>query len=133
MLPAVERRALEARGHDNDRGDEAISRVTPYLVLAVYILAIATATAKAGTNTNSVRRAICGVFGPYCQQALHVSWCESRWSTSASNGQYLGLFQMGSYARARYGHGNDPWTQAAAAFRYFADSGFTWGPWSCKP
>jgi hypothetical protein len=96
-------------------------------------ITIATVSAHAGTNTQTVKRAICGVFGPYCSQALRVSWCESRWSTSATNGQYLGLFQMGSYARSRYGHGSDAWTQAQAAFRYFADSGYGWGPWSCRP
>jgi len=80
-----------------------------------------------------VRTIICQVFGPYCSQALRVAWCESRYSTWASNGQYLGLFQMGSYARARYGHGADAWTQARAARAYFIDSGRNWSPWSCKP
>jgi len=81
----------------------------------------------------SPRAAICTVFGSYCHQAINVAWCESRLQTTAQNGQYLGLFQMGFNARARYGHGPDPWTQAEAAFRYFADSGFSWGPWQCKP
>ena len=78
--------------------------------------------------------AICDVFGRrYCAQALSVSWCESRHSTSARNGQYLGLFQMGSYARSLYGHGATPRQQAEAAHRYFVDSGRDWSPWSCKP
>jgi len=101
-------------------------------VLIITNVVILTSKALAGS---SVKQVICGVFGPYCQQALAVSRCETggTFSTMARNGQYLGLFQMGSYARARYGHGPDPWTQAEAAFRYFADSGFSWGPWSCKP
>jgi hypothetical protein len=78
--------------------------------------------------------AICDVFGRrYCTQALSVSWCESRHSTTAQNGQYLGLFQMGSYARSLYGHGATPRRQAEAAHRYFVESGRDWSPWSCKP
>jgi len=77
------------------------------------------------------KAAICYVFGSYCSQALAVSWCESRYHITANNGQYLGLFQMGEYARSRYGHGNDALTQSFAAHEYFLDAG--WGPWSCKP
>lgn len=76
---------------------------------------------------------ICKVFGPYCQEALRVSWCESRWYIWAQNGQYLGLFQMGTYARSKYGHGSGAWKQTRAAFRYFVDSGKDWSPWSCQP
>jgi hypothetical protein len=101
-------------------------------VLVVANLVIFTAKALSATGSGA-ERAICGVFGPYCSQALRVAWCESRMRTSAENGQYLGLFQMGDNARRRYGHGPDAWTQSEAAFRYFADSGFSWGPWSCKP
>jgi hypothetical protein len=101
-------------------------------VLVVLNLSILVAKSVAATG-GGAERVICGVFGPYCSQALRVAWCESRMETTAANGQYLGLFQMGFNARARYGHGPDPWTQAEAAFRYFADSGFSWGPWQCKP
>lgn len=79
------------------------------------------------------KNAICKVFGDYCRQALRVSWCESRWYRQARNGQYLGLFQMGSWERATYGHGKDALTQAQAAFRYFVVSGKDWSPWTCKP
>lgn len=80
------------------------------------------------------RAAICDVFGRrYCGQALSVSWCESRHSTTAQNGQYLGLFQMGSYARSLFGHGRTARQQALAAHRYFVVSGRDWSPWSCKP
>lgn len=65
--------------------------------------------------------------------AFNVSYCESRFYTGATNGQYLGLFQMGSYARSRYGHGPSPWTQARAAYRYYVDSGRDWSPWECRP
>jgi len=76
---------------------------------------------------------ICRVFGPYCREALAVSRCESGLSTTAQNGQYLGLFQMGTTARQLYGHGPSALEQAKAAHRYFVDSGHAWGPWSCKP
>jgi len=80
------------------------------------------------------KAAICDVFGRrYCGQALAVSWCESRHRTTAQNGQYLGLFQMGSYARQLYGHGSTPRQQAVAAHRYFVVRGRDWSPWSCKP
>ena len=77
------------------------------------------------------RKAICDVFGNYCRQAVAVAWCESRLSTTAQNGQYLGLFQMGSYARELYGHGSSAIDQATAAHRYFVSSGRDWSPWSC--
>jgi hypothetical protein len=78
------------------------------------------------------RQAICTVFGSYCQEALAVAWCESRLQTSAENGQYLGLFQMGSYERRLFGHGESARDQAAAAHRYFVRSGRDWSPWSCR-
>jgi Lysozyme like domain len=78
------------------------------------------------------RAAICGVFGSYCQEAVAVAWCESRLSTTAQNGQYLGLFQMGSYARQLFGHGDTARDQAVAAHRYFVRSGRDWSPWSCR-
>ena len=77
--------------------------------------------------------AICRIFGRYCGQALRVSWCESRHSTSAQNGQYLGLFQMGSSERRLFGHGHTAHRQALAAHTYFVVSGRDWSPWSCKP
>ena len=80
------------------------------------------------------RKAICAVFGRrYCRQAISVAWCESRHSTSAQNGQYLGLFQMGWSERRLFGHGPTAHKQAVAAHRYFVVSGRDWSPWSCKP
>ncbi len=84
--------------------------------------------AHAGSSNES---AIRSVFGQYGSQAVNVARCESGLRTWAQNGQYEGLFQMGSYARARYGHGSDAWTQARAAFAYFRDSGYSWRPWTC--
>lgn len=78
------------------------------------------------------RKAICSVFGSYCQEALAVSWCESNHRTTAQNGQYLGLFQMGAYERRLFGHGSTARAQALAAHRYFVRSGRDWSPWSCR-
>jgi hypothetical protein len=80
------------------------------------------------------RKAICHVFGNrYCGQALRVARCESGLRLQAQNGQYLGLFQMGSSERRRFGHGATAYRQAKAAHRYFVLSGRDWSPWSCKP
>jgi hypothetical protein len=73
------------------------------------------------------------VFGSYAGQALAVASCESGHRTWAQNGQYLGMFQMGSSERALYGHGSTPLAQARAAWKYFVRSGRDWSPWSCKP
>jgi len=107
---------------------------------AILLAALAFATQAASASPDSyrpyqirARTAICKTFGGYCQEALSVSWCESRWTVTAHNGQYLGLFQMGSYARSKYGHSNGAWGQSRAARRYFIDSGRDWSPWSCKP
>jgi hypothetical protein len=81
----------------------------------------------------SPKVAICKVFQGYCRQALDVARCESRLQTDAQNGQYLGLFQMGSFARELFGHGPTAQEQAVAAHKYFVASGRDWSPWSCKP
>ena len=79
--------------------------------------------------------AICFVFGGYCGQAIEVAHCETGGTfwVGASNGQYLGLFQMGENERATYGHGPTAIEQARAAYRYFIASGSDWSPWECKP
>jgi hypothetical protein len=81
----------------------------------------------------SPKAAICDAFDGYCGEAVQVAWCESRLHTTAQNGEYRGLFQMGSYARRLYGHGPTAHEQAVAAHRYFISSGRDWSPWSCKP
>jgi hypothetical protein len=78
------------------------------------------------------RTAIRAVFGPYARQAVAVAWCESRLTTTARNGQYLGLFQMGSHERQLFGHGHTAHEQARAAHRYFVLSGRDWSPWGCR-
>ena len=68
---------------------------------------------------------ICRIFGSHCQEALQVSECESGFHTDAQNGQYLGLFQMGTSERRIFGHGPSAEEQAKAAHRYFVDPGET--------
>lgn len=87
----------------------------------------------AATRPETPQEVICDVFGRHCRDALAVARCESGYRTDAQNGQYLGLFQMGDWARSNYGHGATALAQARAAFRLFVDTGRTWQQWSCKP
>lgn len=83
------------------------------------------------SSSASVPSIICSVFGPQCSEAKAVAWCESRYSTTAINGQYYGLFQMGSAERATYatiGY-TTAYQQTVAAHNYFMAAG--WGPWAC--
>jgi hypothetical protein len=96
-------------------------------------LASAKASRQLAALNAAPRRAICHVFGSYCGEALRVARCESNYRTTAQNGQYLGLFQMGSSERGLFGHGRTAVEQARAAHRYFVRSGRDWSPWSCKP
>jgi hypothetical protein len=82
---------------------------------------------------NSPVKAICYVFRDYCGQALRVARCESGYRTTAQNGQYLGMFQMGVAERRLFGHGQSALEQARAAYRYVVRSGRDRSPWSCKP
>jgi len=86
---------------------------------------------SAGASERSPASIICRVFGSHCREAQRVAWCESRYNVHATNGDYWGLFQFGSYARARYGFAWDAYVQARAAYRYFNDAG--WAPWQCRP
>jgi hypothetical protein len=96
-------------------------------------LIVPAAHARDPYSQATAERAIRQVFGQYAQQALAVAYCESRYSVWAHNGQYLGIFQMGSSERRIYGHSYDAWGQARAAYRYFVASGRDWSPWACKP
>jgi|SRR5215471_1982418 len=107
-------------------------RVLGAILLAVFLFAVpATASSQESTSYNA--RVIRQVFGGYGDQAVRVAYCESRLHVWSTNGQYWGLFQMGSYARARYGHAWNAWAESRAAKRYFMASGRDWSPWSCRP
>lgn len=82
---------------------------------------------RATTAPQTIPQQIRSVFGSAGPKAVAVSWCESRHQTTATNGQYRGLFQMGARERARFGHGPDALTQIRAAYAYFILSG--WSPW----
>jgi hypothetical protein len=102
------------------------------ILLALVVLAVVAATpAQAGYQERNAA-VICKVFGPHCQQAIRVARCESGLTIGAENGQYLGLFQMGSHERRLFGHGETARDQAVAAHRYFVRSGRDWSPWSCR-
>lgn len=105
-----------------------------YVILAA-ACALALAVPASASNYSVAVAAIRATFGSYSSQAIRVVRCETggTYSTTAQNGQYLGLFQMGSYARGRYGHSWTALGQARAAYRYFVDSGRDWSPWTCKP
>ncbi len=105
------------------------------LVVAVCFMFAGVFNAKASSVVVKRKQIICKVFGPkYCRQAINVASCETggTFDVWARNGQYLGLFQMGSSERDRYGHGRGAWDQARAAKRYFVASGRDWSPWSCR-
>lgn len=107
------------------------------LAIAAGLLAIVLALVPtpAGSHwqpgAHNAQHAICSVFGPYCAEAKVVAKCETgnTWDVWARNGQYRGLFQMGTEERKTYGHGIDPWSQARAARRYFLATARTWRPW----
>lgn len=107
------------------------------VLLLLFVLALVIPASASSYETPGARHAICVTFGRYCRQAITVATCESHLDIWAHNGQYLGLFQMGSSERSRWGHGNNAWAQARAAYRYFSYSlrhnGYGWQPWGCRP
>lgn len=111
-----------------------------YAERRVHQLARTVAALRARVHARDARKlaslkptaAICAVFGDDCREAVAVAWCESHLSTNARNGQYLGMFQMGSFERRLFGHGDTAHAQAVAAHRYFVRSGRDWSPWSCR-
>lgn len=80
--------------------------------------------------SGSVPQIICRVFREDCSMAERVAYRESRYSIYAQNGQYLGIFQMGSHERSTYatiGY-STAYEQIVAAHNYYLVSG--WSPWS---
>ena len=100
------------------------------LLVRIHKLRAGRGTVRAQRD-GSPARIICSVFGAHCSEAISVATCESHLNIYARNGQYLGLFQFGSFARATYGFGWTALAQARAAYRYFLDAG--WSPWQCRP
>ena len=108
-----------------------------YLMWFVTVLLVFTNNARAHPRPPKyIAKAIRQAFGfEYFREALHVSWCESRFRLNATNGQYRGLFQLGAPERQIYGHGPTALQQSNAASRYFRASGKDWSPWDsrCRP
>lgn len=77
------------------------------------------------------RQALVREFGAHWIEAAIVSYGEGSWHSWATNGQYLGTFQMGSSERDLYGHGATLVDQVVAAARYWRRDG--WSPWDCRP
>jgi hypothetical protein len=95
---------------------------------------------SAGCITGSVRdervrRVIREVWGKYARAAIRVARCESaHLGTRAVKGQFRGLFQMGRWARRKFGHSRCAEEQARAAYRYFRAAGRSFKPWAgCNP
>ena len=80
----------------------------------------------------SARVVICKVFKNYCAEALRVSWCESKHYVWAANGQYRGLFQMGSWERARTGTARAPGRSLGRHGATSSPRGKDWSPWACS-
>jgi hypothetical protein len=77
-------------------------------------------------------RTVARRYGLSSDGMLRVARCESNLVRTATNGQYLGLFQLGDFARTRYLRGDwrDAYANAEAAARYAREAG-GFGPWSC--
>ena len=105
--------------------------MNPMWLLPLVLLVVAPHAGAADRQTTP-RAAIRATFGPDAPLALRIAWCESRLGTDARNGQHLGLFQMGTRERARFGHGPDALTQARAAHRYWLASSPHWRPWAAS-
>ena len=105
-----------------------------FLILPLLLLPL---VACAPAPPSTAEHAIEVHFGPFgddvVEQAKRVARCESGLNPSATNGQYLGLFQMGGYHYWRFEGGawDDPYVNARAAGGLWLQSG--WQPWSCKP
>jgi hypothetical protein len=107
-------------------------------VVSMFVFATAgQARPKMQTVTYAINLHWCGHIKRSCysgRQALAIAACETgrTFDIWASNGQYKGLFQMGSSERRIFGHGWNAWDQARAAHRYYVRSGKDWSPWSCR-
>jgi len=111
------------------------------IAILVSSLGLSVKPAEARPKLQTIKYAInlnwCGHVKKTCedgQEAWRVAGCETghTYDIWASNGQYKGLWQMGSSERRRFGHGWNAWEQAKAAHKYWIVSGKDWSPWSCS-
>lgn len=117
------------------------------VIIGLFIFAFAKVAKAEATSIERTKAAItwafCGHSYKPCwlgNEAIVVAGCETgqTYSVWAENGQYKGLFQLGKKERERWGHGNNPWAQAAAAYRMYKETSTTepgprWHRWSCRP
>lgn len=103
------------------------------LVAIVTISACGTRVPPVDPVQDAINEAFAGYGDPTVAEATSVAWCESRLDPTATNGHYLGLFQLGPYHyhRLEGGAWDDPYVNARAAASLYAEAG--WQPWSCKP
>lgn len=76
-----------------------------------------------------------GWSGAALEQALGVSWCESRWQPGVvGSGRYLGLMQIDGPWFAHFGYSvadwRDPYVNASVALEIYSRYG--WYPWECR-
>jgi len=111
------------------------------IAILVSSLGLTVKPAEARPKLQTIKYAInlnwCGSVKKSCEygrQAYRVAGCETgnTYDIWASNGQYKGLWQMGSSERRIFGHGWNAWDQAKAAHKYWVRSGKDWSPWSCR-
>jgi hypothetical protein len=91
----------------------------------------ARAKARARAAPASIPGIIGRVFGANASEARAIAYRESHYETTAVNGQYRGIFQMGSRERTTYatiGYAT-AYEQVVAAHNMFRVRGFE--PWTC--
>jgi hypothetical protein len=148
-LRAVHRveKALDARRPQRDYSRRArawLALIMVPLMIAVMVALVWAARADAHwqPGRHNTIHAIQLNFGSHWRDAVDVSHCEAgafQWQVrgrpwTSANGQYKGLFQMGDWARDKFGHGPGPWAQAKAAAKNFRSNGSRWGgQWGCSP
>ncbi len=107
------------------------------IILSSFSLLVGNASArpKMQTINYAINLNWCGHIKKFCaegREAYRVAACETgnTFNIWATNGQYKGLWQMGSSERRRFGHAWNAWEQAKAAHKYYKIAG--WRPWTCK-
>lgn len=103
------------------------------IALAVAML-LAPGRGAAAQPGEHYRDLICAAPWP-CEEALRVSWCESRWDPLAYRTGNYGLFQVNQVHWARVGGDleqlYDPEVNVRVAYEIWREQG--WTPWACKP
>jgi hypothetical protein len=124
---------------------------TAFFIICVLVLIVAasggggkggtTPTAASGSVTDIIQQ----TFGIYSGQALTIAKCESGYDPQAYNptpvwvdGQAehaMGVFQIipSTFARVSSGNVYDASDNIQAAYKIFAQDGYSWREWECQP